>query len=155
MSPQRTVHSPESPLAFRVPPGWPEPNEFWVEINQGWELPHRSWVPKAGVPVAPIGWNFWAPTQIFDQLVRMGNRPRIKRTWWGLGFALLGWFLSTAGTVIFIGLILVGVWMMITGLVRRTSTNDIVMSAIRAAAVESQNEVMKSMYADYLRQAGK
>ena len=58
-------------LRFRTPPGWPTPSAAWVDQYEGAE-PAAGWTPADGLPPAPAGWTFWAPTRALHRSVARG-----------------------------------------------------------------------------------
>jgi hypothetical protein len=77
---------PGVPVDFRVPRGWPTPNDRWVRENAMW-VPPPGWTPLPGLRPAPAGWRFWRPNRLWPIVAR--THLKRSRTWWAVADGLL------------------------------------------------------------------
>jgi RsiW-degrading membrane proteinase PrsW (M82 family) len=87
------------------------------------------------------------------QIIHEANAPHRARTWWGVGSLVIGAVLSLGGPAVFFGLILVGIWLIVSAAIRRSKTDDVVLSFIHTTASQNRRTAMADLYNDYKRQA--
>lgn len=154
----------DAPLAFRTPPGWPDPTPEWVAGHQGW-VPPKGWVPAPGVQAVPAGWVFWfknrpAWNALVDPMIASAKRS----IWIGLSICALGvLFTSIAysstqaggGYVIFWGAIIWGPIQAIRAIVRLRRIEDTMMKVIAMDAPRLKAKLDQTAYHQYLINIGK
>lgn len=77
---------PGVPADFRVPRGWPTPNDQWVRENALW-IPPPGWTPLPGLRPAPAGWRYWRPNRLWPIVAR--THLSRSRTWWAVADGML------------------------------------------------------------------
>lgn len=114
---------------FNPPPGWPEATVAWQTQSAGWLPPSADWVPTdtPGAPVAPAGWSFWVPNPARRSAISSALLRQALITL-GIGVALVAagliatWvaqqFAGSGGFIVFTGLMLVGVFRIVVGVVQ-------------------------------------
>ena len=150
------------PLAFVVPPGWPEPDIHWRAGHQGFD-PDPAWVPRAGVPPRPAGWKLWRKNDaVWNELV--ARRRRVPLVWLWVGSclfvggalacvvqALLGVDLGL-WPLIWIGGMLVGFCVIVPSVSELTDAQSRVIRDIRATAPDTERAIAAELYVRYLNE---